>query len=76
MINLTSIFFGDVDSGSLGLLSPDNRKIDLGLKGDVKIIRQDVDRHMGDDFANLRFRKPSLLYPLEIGVTDVSLFLQ
>ena len=66
MINLTSIFFGDVDLGSFGLLSPDHREIDLGLKGDVEIIRQDVDRHMCDDFANLRLRKPSLLHLVEI----------
>ena len=68
--------FNTDDLGSLGLLRPHNREIDLGLKGDVEIIRQDVDGHMCNNFANLRFRKPSLLYLVEIGVTDVSMFLQ
>ena len=31
---------------------------------------------MGDDFGNLRLRKPSLLYPVEIGVADASAFVQ
>jgi hypothetical protein len=60
----------DDDLSRFGLLGPDNREIDLGLKGDVKIVRQDVDRHMGDDFTNLRLRKPSLLHLGEIGMHD------
>jgi hypothetical protein len=64
------------DLSGFGLLGPDDREIDLGLHGDVKIIRQDVDRHMCDDFGNLRLRKPCLLQPAKIGVADASTFLQ
>ena len=64
------------DLSSFGLLGPDDREIDLGLHGDVKIIRQDLDHHVRNDFGNLRLRKPSLLYLVEIGVTDVTTFLQ
>lgn len=64
------------DLSSFGLLGPDNREIDLGIKGDVEIVGEDIDRHVRDDFANLRLRQPSLLYPVKIGITDASAFLQ
>jgi len=64
------------DLSSLRLLGPDDREIDLGLHGDVKIIRQDVYRHMCNDFGNFRLRKPCLLQLAEIGVADASTFLQ
>ena len=66
----------DKSLSSFSLLSSDDREIDLGLLGDVEIIRQDVDRHMCDDFGNLRLRKPCLLHLAEIGVADVSTLLQ
>ena len=34
------------DLSRFGLLGPDNREIDLGIKGDVEIVREDIDRHM------------------------------
>src|ERR1700739_427210 len=60
----------------LGLLGPDNREIDLGIKGDVEIVREDIDRHVRDDFTNLCLSKPGLLCLHQIGITDVSAFLQ
>ena len=72
----SEVTFNSDDSSSFRVVGPNNREIDLGLNGDVKIIRQDVDRHMRDDFGNLRLRKASLLHLIEIGVTDVTTFLQ
>ena len=35
------------DLSSFGLVSPDDRELDLGIKGDVEIVRKDIDRHIG-----------------------------
>jgi hypothetical protein len=68
--------FNSDDLSRFGLLSPDDREIDLGIKGDVEIVREDVDRHVRDDFTNLCLSKPGLLCLHQIGITDVSAFLQ
>jgi hypothetical protein len=68
--------FNSDDLSRFGLLSPDDREIDLGIKGDVEIVREDVDRHVRDDFTNLCLSKPGLLCLHQIGITDVSALLQ
>ena len=68
-------FNGD-ELSSFGLLRPDNREVDLSIKGDVEIVREDVDGDMRDDFADLRLRKPGLFHPIQIRITDVSAFIQ
>ena len=68
--------FNNDDLSRFGLLGPDHREIDLGIKGDVEIVREDINGHVRDDFANLRLGQPSLLYPVQIGITHASAFLQ
>lgn len=74
--SLSQVTLNTDDLSSFGVLGPDDREIDLGLHGDVKIVRQDVDRPMCDDFCNFRLRKPCLLHLVEIRVADAPTFFQ
>jgi len=81
LVSITSpsqVTFNTDNLSSFGLLGPDDREIDLGLHGDVKIVRQDVDRPMCDDFRNFRLRKPCLrcCASLKSGVADGPTFFQ